>query len=76
MPELAADPQFRLRFEREARVAATLEHPHVVPVYDAGEHFDDALRSNAAATTAKRMFLDAYNKLRASRGLTPVTDDF
>ena len=38
--------------------------------------FDDALRSNDAATKAKRAFLDAYNKLRASRGRTPVGDDF
>jgi hypothetical protein len=38
--------------------------------------FDDALRSNAAATTAKRAFLGAYNKLRSSRGKPPVRDDF
>jgi CheY-like chemotaxis protein len=36
-PELADDPAFRERFAREARIAATLEHPHVVAVYDAGE---------------------------------------
>lgn len=36
-PEAAADPGFRERFVRESRVAAALEHPHVVPVYDAGE---------------------------------------
>ena len=36
-PELAGDRAFRERFAREARIAATLEHPHVVTVYDAGE---------------------------------------
>ena len=36
-PELAEDPGFRRRFEREARIAATLAHPNVVTVYDAGE---------------------------------------
>jgi serine/threonine protein kinase len=32
-PERAADPSFRARFEREARVAAAIEHPNVIPVY-------------------------------------------
>jgi serine/threonine protein kinase len=34
------DPQFRARFQREAEVIATLEHPSIVPVYDFGEHED------------------------------------
>ena len=34
------DPQFRTRFQREAEVIATLEHPSIVPVYDFGEHED------------------------------------
>src|SRR5690349_10737822 len=34
---LHADPQFRLRFEREAKIIAQLEHSAIVPVYDVGE---------------------------------------
>ncbi|RPJ23946.1 MAG: serine/threonine protein kinase [Chloroflexi bacterium] len=34
---LHADPQFRLRFEREAKIIAQLEHTAIVPVYDVGE---------------------------------------
>lgn len=35
--ELLADDTFRRRFEREGRIAASLAHPHVVEVVDAGE---------------------------------------
>ncbi len=35
--EQASDPDVRERFEREARMTASIEHPNVVPVYGAGE---------------------------------------
>jgi DNA-binding beta-propeller fold protein YncE/tRNA A-37 threonylcarbamoyl transferase component Bud32 len=36
-PELAADARFRERFLSETELAASLEHPNVVPIHDAGE---------------------------------------
>jgi predicted Ser/Thr protein kinase len=36
-PALSHDPNFTSRFEREARLAAALDHPNVVPVFEAGE---------------------------------------
>jgi serine/threonine protein kinase len=35
---LAADPQFRERFDREARSISQLTHPHICVLYDVGHH--------------------------------------
>jgi serine/threonine-protein kinase len=37
MPELADDEFFRLRFIRESQLAASIEHPNIIPIYDADE---------------------------------------
>src|SRR3954462_14870806 len=40
VPELAEDDEFRRRFERESQLAASIDHPNVIPVYEAGEAED------------------------------------
>jgi len=37
VPELADDETFRTRFIRESQLAASLEHPNVIPIHDANE---------------------------------------
>ncbi len=36
-PELAEDDTFRERFVRESRVAASLDHPNIIPIFDTGD---------------------------------------
>src|SRR5687767_10071921 len=36
-PELTADDNFRERFIRESDLAAAIEHPNIIPIYNAGE---------------------------------------
>jgi len=36
-PELGRDARFRDRFVRESQIAAGMEHPNIVPIYEAGE---------------------------------------
>jgi predicted ATPase len=37
MPGLAGDADFRARFEQEASLAAQIEHPNVIPIYEVGD---------------------------------------
>ena len=36
-PDAASEEVFRARFAHESRIAASIEHPNVVPIYSAGE---------------------------------------
>ena len=37
-PRLSIDPEFKSRFEHEAKAAAALEHPNIITVHELGEH--------------------------------------
>ncbi len=40
--DMAQDGDYRERFERESRLAASIDHPNIIPVYEAG-NFDGTL---------------------------------
>jgi serine/threonine-protein kinase len=61
-PEVSADGEYRERFHREADIAATLFHPHIVGVHDRGE-FDRQLwisMDYVDGTDAGRLQHDRY----------------
>ena len=60
--ELAADPQMRIRFAREALAASRLEHPNVVSVIDFGENPAMSKKAKLYLATTKRHeeFLDKF----------------
>ncbi|MFC4532351.1 serine/threonine-protein kinase [Sphaerisporangium dianthi] len=39
-PQLSADQRFRDRFVRESRLVAAVDHPNIIPIYEAGEADD------------------------------------
>src|ERR1700728_1958122 len=59
-PGLMSDEAVRLRFLSEARVLASIDHPHVVPIYDYVEHEDTCLlvMERLAGGTVWNRFVD------------------
>jgi ABC-type branched-subunit amino acid transport system substrate-binding protein len=69
-PELADDERFRSRFLREPRLAASLDHPNVIPIYEAGEHDGQLyLAMRFVEGTDLRTLLDTEGKLPPERAL-------
>ncbi len=65
-PAFKQDPTFLARFQREARVVAKLDHPHIVPIYDYAEH-------NTNPYLVMKFVEGETLKARLSRG--PLTRD-
>jgi serine/threonine protein kinase/Tol biopolymer transport system component len=50
--QLAGDPQFRQRFDREARAISALDHPHICSLYDVGEQIPSQGSAGTPSTHA------------------------
>jgi len=75
--DLAQDPQFVARFEREAQVIAHLEHPRILPVHDfghEGELFYLVMRLIEGDTLYQRLLDDALPVDVAARFVTQIAE--
>jgi serine/threonine-protein kinase len=76
-PGLAKDARFRERFSRETRIAASLEHANVVPVYAAGEesgHLYIAMRFVPGTDLARLLDGQRLSPERAVRIVAQVAE--
>src|SRR6185503_5194511 len=64
---LAADPQFRERFDREARAIAALNHPHICTLHDVGDQ-------NGTAFLVMELVEGETLAARLQRGAMPLPD--
>ena len=74
-PELAADEGFRQRFVREAQLAASIDHPNVIDIYDASE--SDGLlfiTMRWVQGTDLGSMLDRYGRLDAANTVRIISE--
>jgi serine/threonine-protein kinase len=78
--EVSADGEYRERFEREADIAATLWHPHIVGVHDRGEFGGqlwiamDYVDGTDAAQLLRERYPDGMPGLEAAALITAVAE--
>ena len=72
-PELAEQSKFAERFKRESMAAIAIEHPNVIPVYDAGEVDEQLFISMryVEGTTLLKV-IDAEGRLEPARAVRIV----
>jgi DNA-binding SARP family transcriptional activator/tRNA A-37 threonylcarbamoyl transferase component Bud32 len=72
-PQLAEDERFRERFVRESRLAASLDHPNVIPIYEAGASGGDLfIAMRYVEGTDLRTLLHESGALEPARALAIV----
>ena len=75
---MSADEGFRVRFKREARIQAGIDHAHIVSVYEAGELEEEglyiAMQIVRGPNLKELVSAGELNPARVLRLLTPVAD--
>ena len=75
--ELGEDPEFRERFRREGHIQGAVDHPNIVPVYEAGEidgHLFLAMRYVPGSTLMDLITRGELDVPRTLRILGPLAD--
>jgi pSer/pThr/pTyr-binding forkhead associated (FHA) protein len=68
LPERSGEERFRERFRRESKVAAAIDHPNVIPIFDAGD--EDGLlfiTMRLVEGTDMRALIDAAGRIEPRR---------
>jgi serine/threonine-protein kinase len=76
-PTHGMDPSFKERFQREGRIQAAIDHPHIVTVFEAGEWEEAlfiAMRLVRGPNLKEMIIARELEAARTLRILTPIAD--